>query len=153
MDHYVTKPIDQKKLFEVVESVCAARPLKTSPVMNEPNQELSFDPKFALGRVEGDRELLKEIAGLFFEDTPRLLTDLRNAIHRADGPALERSAHSLKGSVSNFGARLAFEAAFCLEQMGRKGDFARAHERFTQLEQQLDLLVPALESLLKEKAA
>jgi HPt (histidine-containing phosphotransfer) domain-containing protein len=103
--------------------------------------------------VDGDRELLREVANLFFEDTPRLLTEVRNAIQRGDGKALERSAHTLKGSVSNFGARTASEAAFSLEQMGRNGDFARASEAFAQLERQLNLLVPALETVLKEKAA
>jgi PAS domain S-box-containing protein len=152
MDQYVTKPIDQKRLFEVVEAFCAARPHSESSNMNQSNQELSFDPAVALKRVDGDRELLKEVANLFFEDTPRLLTEVRNAIQRGDGKALERSAHALKGSVSNFGARTASEAAFSLEQMGRNGDFARANEVFAQLEGQLTLLLPALETALKEKA-
>jgi len=152
MDHYVTKPIDQKRLFEAVESFCAARPSSASVVMKEPNQELNFDPNAALKRVDGDRELLKEVAGLFFEDTPRLMTDLRNAIQRGDGNALQRSAHTLKGSVSNFGARAASDAAASLEQMGRNGDFAKAPELFGRLELQINLLIPALETLLKEKA-
>ena len=153
MDQYVSKPIDQKRLFEVVEGFCAARPCSESLIMNQPDQELNFDPGAALKRVDGDRELLREIAGLFFEDTPRLVAEVRNAIQRGDGKALERSAHTLKGSIGNFGARTAFEAAFSLEQMGRNGDFARASEAFTQLERQVTLLVPALEAVLKEKAA
>jgi hypothetical protein len=55
--------------------------------------------------------------------------------------------------VGNFGARRASELAFNLERMGRNGDFGHARAVFEQLEQQLALLVPALESLLKEKAA
>jgi CheY-like chemotaxis protein len=152
MDHYASKPIDQRRLFEVVESICAARPNPDGLSMNEVRQELNFDPKAALGRVDGDRELLKEIAGLFFEDTPRLLTEVRNAIQRGDGRALERSAHALKGSVSNFGARTASDAAYSLEQMGRNGDFAKAPETFARLERQVDLLLPALEALFNEKA-
>jgi CheY-like chemotaxis protein len=153
MDQYVTKPIDQKRLFEVVEAFCVVRPHSESLSMNQSNQELSFDPGAALKRVDGDRELLREVASLFFEDTPRLLAEVRNAIQRGDGKALERSAHTLKGSVGNFGARTAFEAAFSLEQMGRNGDFARANEVFTQLDRQVTLLIPALEAALKEKAA
>ena len=153
MDQYVSKPIDQKRLFEVVEGFCATRPSSESLIMNQPDQELNFDPGAALKRVDGDRELLREIAGLFFEDTPRLVAEVRNAIQRGDGKALERSAHTLKGSIGNFGARTAFEAAFSLEQMGRNGDFSRASEMFTQLERQVTLLVPALEAVLNEKAA
>jgi PAS domain S-box-containing protein len=153
MDRYVTKPIDQKKLFEAVEGFLNQSPPKELIVMNETKAALNFDPSVALLRVDGDRDLLKEVAGLFLEDTPRLLLEIRNAILCADAKALERSAHTLKGSVGNFGARNAFEAAFALEQMGRAGDFARAEEIFAQLERQLALLAPALEALMKEKAA
>jgi len=152
MDQYVTKPIDQKRLFEVIEGFCTAQPASESPVMNQPDPELCFSPDAALNRVDGDRELLREVADLFYEDAPRLLIEVRNAIQRGDGHALERSAHTLKGSVGNFGARTASEAAFTLEQMGRNGDFARATEVFAQLERQVTLLVPALEAVLKEKA-
>jgi two-component system, sensor histidine kinase and response regulator len=153
MDHYVTKPIDQKRLFEAIESFSSMRPPEERLAMKETSTELKFDPTVALKRVEGDRDLLKEITGLFFEDTPRLISEVRNAIQRGDAHALERSAHTLKGSVGNFGARGAFDAAYSLEQMGRNGDFARASEVFQQLEQQINLLIPALEALLKDKAA
>ena len=153
MDHYVTKPIDQKRLFEAVESFFVNRRSGEPPTMNEAKEPLSFDPSVVLRRVDNDRDLLREVAGLFFEDTPRLLSEVRNAITRGDGKALERSAHTLKGSVSNFGARLASEAALSLEQMGRQGDFAKAVETFAQLEEQIALLIPALEALLREKAA
>ena len=153
MDHYVTKPIDQKKLFDAVESYASSRAPSETVTMQETKEQLMFDPNVVLNRVDGDRDLLKEVAGLFFEDTPRLMTEIRKAVDRADAQALERSAHTLKGSVGNFGARRAFELAFNLEQMGRNGDFARALEVFEQLDQQIALLVPALESLMKEKAA
>jgi CheY-like chemotaxis protein/HPt (histidine-containing phosphotransfer) domain-containing protein len=153
MDHYVTKPIDQKRLFEAVESFFATRPPGGAQNMNTPKAELSFDPSVVLRRVDGDRELLREVASLFFEDTPRLMIDVRHAIAQGDGKALERSAHTLKGSVGNFGARAALDAAYALEQMGRNGDFARAQEVFDLLEQQVTLLFPALESLLNDKAA
>jgi CheY-like chemotaxis protein len=153
MDQYVTKPIDQKRLFEAVECVSLKRPPTEAPDMNEPDNQLQFDPGVILKRVDGDLGLLKEIADLFVEDTPRLLSEVRNAIARGDGKSLERTAHTLKGSVGNFGARSAFDAALQLEQMGRNGDFARADETFARLEQQVNLLVLALELLMKEKAA
>ncbi len=153
MDNYVPKPIDQKRLFEVVESFCGQRPSAENLIMSEPSLPLNFDPSIVLARVDGDVELLKEIASLFFEDTPRLISDVRNAITRSDGKALEHAAHTLKGSVGNFGAHAAFDAAYSLEKMGRNDDFARANEAFGRLQQQVALLIPALETLTKEKAA
>src|SRR5262249_1948141 len=62
----------------------------------------SLDRALALSRVGGDAELLKEIAMLFLEEYPRVLDELRNAIARGDARSVERTAHGLKGSVSNF---------------------------------------------------
>jgi HPt (histidine-containing phosphotransfer) domain-containing protein len=65
----------------------------------------------------------------------------------SDASALEHSAHSLKGSVSTFGASRAFEAAFTLEKQGRSRDLTGAPAGLLQLEQALEALRPELESL------
>ena len=93
-------------------------------------QEQVLDLATALARVGGDLELLKEIAALFLDEYPRALDDIHAALANGDAPALERAAHGLKGSVANFGARGAVDAAFQLEQLGKAG--------------KLDLVPPAL---------
>ena len=90
---------------------------------------------------------------LFFEDTPKLLTEMRAAIDRGDARALERAAHTLKGSISNFGVPSAVAPALCLEQMARAGELAPALAAWEQLQLQVNQLVPALEALVKEEAA
>lgn len=82
---------------------------------------MGFDLDEALERVGGDQELLKEIADLFLEDAPGLVDGIRAAIEKKDPEALQRAAHSLKGSVANFGAEETVALAFQLEQMGREG--------------------------------
>ncbi len=106
-----------------------------------------LDRSIALERVGGDEELLREIAGLFLAEYPTLLRDIRVALEKADAEALERSAHSLKGAVSNFEARRAFEAAFRLETMGRTKNLDRAPAALTELEEVLRALHPELISL------
>ena len=73
-----------------------------------------------LDRVGGDSDLLREITTIFLEEYPQLLEDIRSAVARCDDHLLERSAHSLKGSVSNFGAESATAAAYSLEQLGQQ---------------------------------
>lgn len=100
----------------------------------------------ALARVGGDVDLLKEIARVFLDDCPRSLAELRDAAARGDCGAVERSAHSLKGAGSNFGASRMVAAALRIEQMGRDGeldDFAAA----------LDVLESTLTSLCNELEA
>lgn len=106
-----------------------------------------FDRAVALSRVGGDVELLKEIAILFLDDYPKSLNELREAVESGDARRIERSAHGLKGSVSNFGARPAVEAAMQLETMGRAQKLAEVEQVLHALELALAALRPELESL------
>ena len=115
--------------------------------MNDPVRESGLDRQFALLRVGGDDELLKEIAAVFLADYPNSLQEIRAAIHSGDAIQLERSAHSLKGSVANFGARDAVAAALRLEQLGRVRHLQDCAETLRALEQALASLHPELAAL------
>jgi len=106
-----------------------------------------LDESVALSRVGGDVELLREVVGLFLEDYPQSLDLIRDAVARGDQSGLERHAHSLKGSVSTFGAQEAFDAAQVLEKQGRTGDLSSAQTSLERLEQALTALRPELEAL------
>src|SRR5579863_9547145 len=106
-----------------------------------------LDRELALSRVGGDAELLKEIAALFMEDYPSVLTEIRAAAARGDAKGVERAAHGLKGSVANFGAQTAVDAALQIERMGRAGDLSRVSEAIDTLALALDALHPELEAL------
>ena len=103
-----------------------------------------FDCKLALARIEGDLELMRELAGLFFTEAPRLLAEVRSSTVRADGPALQRNAHKLKGAVGCFAAKGAMDAAQALEVLGDEGNFAGAQEAYERLENEISLLRSAL---------
>ena len=106
-----------------------------------------LDEAVALSRVGGDFELLREVVGLFLEDYPQALDKIREAVSAGDKTNLERQAHSLKGSVSTFGAKGAFEAALTLERQGRSGDLTSVTENLSKLEQALSALKPELEAI------
>ena len=80
-----------------------------------------LDRELAMARVGGDAELLQELAQLFLEEYPRLMEELRAALEQGDAQLVERTAHGLKGSVANFGAKPAVDAAYQIEQLGRGG--------------------------------
>ena len=100
-------------------------------------QEQVLDRETALARVGGDIDLLKEIAALFLDEYPLALVEMHKALATGDAKSLERSAHGLKGSVANFGARTAVDAAFELEQFGRAHNLDRAPQALATLEQAL----------------
>ena len=108
-----------------------------------------IDPAAILERFDGDKEVLSEVVGLFLDECPKLVSDVRLAVARKDAAALDRTAHTLKGSASNFSPGAA-AAATKLESMGRSGNLADADEAFTVLEEEISRLVPALAALVAE---
>jgi HPt (histidine-containing phosphotransfer) domain-containing protein len=106
--------------------------------------DVVFDKSSALERVDGDADLLRELAALFLEEVPALLAAAESAVERSDGAALRQAAHSLKGSASNLSALAAAAAARQLEQMGAAHDFATARDAFAVLAREVERLKPAL---------
>lgn len=151
MDAYVSKPIRGDELIAMVEelsklgSLPSGRPLATAP-------EPLFDRGEALSRLQGDEQLLAELAQLFLKQYPSQLDEIRKAVEQGDFTKVERTAHSIKGAVSNFGARRAFNAAFELEKAGRAGNAGEFVSLTTALEVEMESLKCELSQLVAEKA-
>jgi CheY-like chemotaxis protein len=145
MDQYISKPIQAGDLFTAIEQ------LDMTPGTIPPRSDILqgksskvIDTPAALARVDGNVELLRELAALFCEAFPKLLFNLREAIERQNAQAVESAAHSLKGAIGNFGAIQAFKAAQRLEMMGRDGDLSEARTGLLILEDELGRLEGAL---------
>lgn len=108
---------------------------------------MMLNRELALERVGGDEQLLQEVARLFLDDCPRVMTEIKTAISSGDAKRLEREAHSLKGSVSNFGADPVVKAALELEMMGRLGNLRLAIQGYETLEGHIQTLEPELVEL------
>jgi two-component system, sensor histidine kinase len=113
----------------------------------------SFDLSEALERVDGDRELLGELAGIFLDSCPTYLANIQQALQQGDPQALAFAAHALKGSVGNFIKTGPFETARTLESLGRQGTMAEALALFQKLEHEIADFQPVLASLRLEAAA
>ena len=92
-------------------------------------------------------EFLREITGIFLEDTPLRITELDQSLVAGDVPKFTRAAHSIKGSSANLGALGLRAVAEKLEHLSRKdglaavkplvadvkAEFARAQAELTKL--------------------
>jgi len=92
------------------------------------------DEELLVRRLGGNRELLREIAAMFVSGAPGMLHDVVEAVEHGDAPLLHQAAHKLKGSVANFLAAGAVQAALRLERMGASGDLTGAREACQALE-------------------
>jgi PAS domain S-box-containing protein len=141
MDGYVSKPIRADQLLQAIEDLIPTG-ASIHPVASEGEPAAAIlDRTLALARVGGNEQLLRELMGLFRQECPRLMTAIRDALAKRDAAGLRLAAHTLKGSVSTFGATVAFEAASRLESIGREGDFSQAHESHAALEEAIERLL------------
>ena len=110
-----------------------------------------MDLTIALAHVEGDLQLLAELASLFLQDYPRFLSSARESIERGDSSTLEREAHTLKGRLAFFGIPAIREKALDLEVMGRTGDLTGASKKLAEIENEMEGILPQFESLAREQ--
>lgn len=104
----------------------------------------------ALAGVEGDREALAEVASVFFEQCPSLVSLIHKSIASGNAKALRFHAHTLKGSVGCFAAQDSAAAAAALEEMASKNDLSTAEDAFLRLREALGHLDHALRELLQD---
>ena len=109
-----------------------------------------FDLSGAMEIVSEDKELFVEITRIFFREYPEAIKDIKKAILEADSHSLELTAHKLKGSVANLGAKRSYDAAYRLELIGKKGELQDAVDAADLLDREIKLLNFALDKAVKE---
>ena len=80
----------------------------------------------ALDRVDGDKDLLKELVETFQEDLSERVSSLTSAIRRGDDQETFQLAHGLRGPLGVLCAEKALALAGELETMGRAGQVGEA---------------------------
>jgi len=152
MDGYISKPVSSQQLYETIEATMDPSSRTGGRFTDLPAKREALDKHVIVDRVGGDMELLREIADLFLQDYPSLVVKIKGALHQGNPELLEKAAHTLKGSVSNFGAESAVQAALNLENMGRSGNITEAPQMVVNLEKELERLRTDLATFVKEMA-
>lgn len=101
----------------------------------------------ALGE-EGDDSFLREIIGIYLEDVPQRLADLKTALASGDQPLFTRSAHTIKGSSANVGALEVRAVAEKTEHRSKIEPIATVAEMLPELEAAFDRACVALKALV-----
>ena len=122
MDDYVSKPIVREELSRTIERhVAAATTGPGAPGEASGPEARVFDREALLERLDGDAELLTELAGSFRDDLPSFVARMRRAATTADLDELRNAAHELKGSAATIGAERLRDVARRLEEAAQNG--------------------------------
>jgi len=124
MDGYVSKPVKVGILRAEIDRLTRAQEPVARASAEEREEKMAvsiIDFQELLSRVEGDRELIRDLLSIFKEEFPQHHQALRKAVESMDAPRIASEAHALKGMLANLGAQSAAEAAAQLEQLGRTG--------------------------------
>jgi len=158
MDDYLSKPVRTPELGALLDrwlerpEASAVEPTSAAASDASPPPAPTLDTSILddiLGFSEGGLELLRELAEMFFAETPNRIKALQDGLAQRDPDAVMRAAHALKGSSSNIGAALV--AVYCgrLEAQARKGQLGGA----ARLVQDVEEALPRFRAALEERLA
>ncbi|MDX2252760.1 MAG: response regulator [Nitrospira sp.] len=148
MDDYLAKPIQMETLRAVLHRWAAPSTARDT-VSNLPAQDHNsargvFDPASMFRNIGEDNHLFAQLVEMFLDQYPAMLTNIKEGLIQADSMAVERTAHSLKGTAGNLCAPEVVLAASRLEALGHLGALHDAPPIYAHLEQEVLRLVQAL---------
>ncbi len=135
MDGYASKPIRAADLAASIRAITTAQEIDPSDESQGRSMAEVVDWDTAFEFVQGDREILADVAMAFLEEQGTLSKDIVAAIGNGDSKALKLAAHTIKGGLRTFAAEEASSLAATLEQLGADGDLSKADAIWKQLEE------------------
>lgn len=108
-----------------------------------PDREV-FDFSRAMEVVDGDMELLREIATLLLDECFQKTIQIREGIRVGDAGMVEEAAHSLKGAAGSIGAKQLEQRFLQLERVGKAGMPQESELDLAALAQEVDMFREAL---------
>jgi histidine phosphotransfer protein HptB len=97
-------------------------------------------------------EFLREITGIFLEDTPVRLAELDESYLSGDTGRFTRAAHSIKGSAANLGAAGLRAVAEKLENQSRTNGLANVAELVSQVKSEFARAEATLKQIVEGTA-
>ncbi|HKU62272.1 MAG TPA: response regulator [Gemmatimonadales bacterium] len=135
MDDYVTKPIDRRRLQEVLDHWLGATAAEPGPEDALPATGDALDLSHLKSIVGHEPATIRSYLELFHQATAPLVADVGGAIERRDAGAVARVAHTLRGSCGSIGAAGMADVVGRLEDRSRSGEWDAIEELYRHLEQ------------------
>ncbi|HEY7865644.1 MAG TPA: transporter substrate-binding domain-containing protein [Psychromonas sp.] len=159
MNDYVTKPIDTRKLFEVLSRWIKPGDRKKAEMTAAPEKndthipaEISgIDIVTGLQRVGGNKKLYKSLLLTFVEMHSQTVQQIRSALEGNEIQKAAALAHTYKGVSGNIGATALFSLTGELEQVIKQDRQSEINGLLNKLEEETKLTTHAITLLLGRK--
>jgi CheY-like chemotaxis protein len=149
MNDFIPKPIDVRKLKDVIARWCATSASPDLFANAEPVPPVPaniFDAEDLLVRLAEDRDLARELAKGFMADFPSQLLILQKKCAESDGKGVASQAHALRGACANVSAGGLCALAAAMEEAGKAGDLNHLGELLPRAADEFGRLRNALEN-------
>jgi two-component system, sensor histidine kinase and response regulator len=156
MDDYVSKPLDPRKVFQVIERW--GEGLQDPPAVGEfeeisaavdTDSVLNLDR--AMARFSHDRKFFLTLLSDFVASLPPKLEEMKTALESGNLDALSYLAHNLKGVAANFSAMQLSHLSHLLDEESKAGNVDQSTEIMNNILKASESLISEIEKLLSEE--
>jgi two-component system sensor histidine kinase/response regulator len=150
MDEYLSKPVRKAELYEALQATIGNLGSNeveiAGPTNGSPSSVVDWEAAFAV--VDGDRELLVDIATAAIEELRGLIERLINAVDDQDAPGIQSTAHSVQGTLRVFQNVEASGLVQKLEILGRENRLDEVPALFERLKCLLEQILTELSQFI-----
>ena len=111
-----------------------------------------FDEAKLMEHVDNDVAFLADTVQMLETDGRALMVELQTAVAAGDAPTIGRTAHTLKGMISNFCSPAVQTLALDVEKAGKADDGAGAAVASAKLEPELEGLIVELVAFVRARS-
>jgi two-component system, sensor histidine kinase and response regulator len=156
MDDYVSKPLDPRKVFQVIErwgeglqDTVRTNEVEELPLVVDTDTVLDLDR--AMARFSHDRQFFLALLSDFVASLTPKLDEMKDAMEKESLETLSRLAHNLKGVAANFSAMQLSHLAHLLDEESKSGNVERSKELLTKVLQASESLITEIDNLLGQE--
>lgn len=119
--------------------------------MTQPHLDLKTIENLREIEVSGIPNFVSTVVNVFLTQVPKYLETLQQTLKRTDQAHFETTAHTLKGSCSNFGAICLMELCEKLEKLDIEQEPQKARQLFEEINCEFTIVRQILETQTKTK--
>ena len=157
MDDHLSKPFSMQTLQDMVDrwmpQVGSTPSAAAELAARAPAQAAEVLDRQVLDQLSKVPDLLPRVINLYLAESPKLMQKLKLAARTSDAPEIARSAHSLKSSSANVGARALSRYCEDVEASARRADTEAACKILAKVETEHGSVQTALTAQFERLAA